>query len=160
MKNLFGKFALTASLFILTFSSCKKEEALKGEPNSYTTFEVYNVAKINTFIQVDGRIGEKVVTNNIIPRMTITRTDEKGVKGIVYDQYIVALAKPPLGLTFTPLATYGRETNKVYGFSLLFPVEILGKGVKGTTNITIDIWDATKIIATFNTTNLDYNIKL
>lgn len=159
MKNYLGKFAVLATLFMLNLTSCKKDETLTGDPNSYTTFEVFNVAKVNTLIKVDGRIGEKLVSNNIIPKMTITRTDAKGTKAQVYTQLNADVTKAPAGLTFTAPAPYGKLTNNVYGFSLSFPAAIL-VGVTAATSITIDIWDATKVVATFTTTNSDYNIKL
>jgi hypothetical protein len=160
MKNLFGKFAVVASLFILTLTSCEKEETLTGDQNAYTTFEVSNVTSANSNIQVDGRIGEKLATNKLIPKMTITRTDEVGKKGIIYTYKDINLATPNTGITLTPLGAYGKSTNTIYGFSIVFPAKLLGKGVKGSTTITIDVWDATKVISTFTTTNLDYGIKL
>jgi hypothetical protein len=164
MKNLFGKFAVMASLFILTLTSCKKEEAIKGDENGYTTFEVSNVTLLTAasakIIKVDGLIGEKLATNNIIPKMTITRTDEKGVPAMIYTYKNVNLTGSNENITITPNGTYGKATNKVYNFSISFPAAALGKGVKGSTTITINVYDATQVISTFNTTNLDYNIKL
>lgn len=160
MKNLFGKFTLVASLLVLTFTSCKKEETIKGDENAYTTFEVSNVISANKMIQVDGIIGEKLAVNNIIPKIQITRTDEKGVKGTIYTYSNVNLTTENAGITFKPNGTYGNAKNKIYNFSIVFPAVLLGKGVKGSTTVTIDVFDASKVVATFATTNLDYNIKL
>jgi hypothetical protein len=160
MKNPFGKFAVIASLFILTLTSCEKDATLKGDENSYTTFEVSNVTLANKFIKVDGIIGEKLATNNIIPKMTVSRTDEAGKPAVIYTYTNVNLTGTNEGITITPNGTYGKSTNKVYNFSVSFPAVALGKGVKGSTTVTINVYDATKVVATFNTTNLDYNIKL
>lgn len=160
MKNLIGKFAVVASLLVLTFTSCKKEETLKGDENAYTTIEISNVALANKLIQVDGIIGDKLAVNNIVPKIQITRTDEKGGKAIIYTYKNVNLTTLNEGITFKPNGTYGNSANKVYNFTIIFPAALLGKGVKGSTTVTIDVFDASKIVSTFATTNLDYNIKL
>jgi hypothetical protein len=160
MKNLFGKFAVAASLVILSLTSCEKEDTQTGSSNSYTTFEVSNVTLLNKDVTVEGRIGEKLLVNNKIPKIQISRTDEASKKGVIYTYENVDITSTKAPMIFKAKAAYGNSANMVYDYSTTFPLAMLGKGVKGSTTITIDVWDATKIVSTYTTTNLDYNIKL
>jgi hypothetical protein len=160
MKNLFGKFAVAASLVILSLTSCEKEDTQTGSSNSYTTFEVSNVTLLNKDVTVEGRIGEKLLVNNKIPKIQISRTDEAGKKAVIYTFENVDITSTKAPIIFKAKAAYGNSANMVYDYSTTFPLLALGKGVKGSTTITLDLWDATKIVSTCTTTNVDYNIKL
>jgi hypothetical protein len=162
MKNVFGKIAVVAGLFMVSLSSCKKEETFTGKPDAYTGVEISKVTSTSSSVTVDGIIGKNLVPTDVVAKIVISKQDEADKKVALYTYTNVALSSTASPLNTKLVGPYGKDANIVYSFSKTLTLAELGTGVKTTkaTTVTIDIYDATKVIASVEMKTADWSVKL
>lgn len=162
MKNVFGKIAVVAGLFMVSLSSCKKEETFTGNPDAYTGVEISKVTSTSSSVTVEGIIGKKLVPTDVVAKVVISKQDEADKKVVLYTYTNVALSSTTSPLNTKLVGPYGKDANIVYSFSTALTLKELGTGVKATkaTTLTLDLYDATKVIASVEIKTADWNVKL
>jgi hypothetical protein len=162
MKNVFGKITVLASLILVSLSSCEKEDTFTGNPDSFTGVEIREVTTTSPNFTVNGVIGKKLVPTDVIAKVVVSKQDADDKKVVLYTYLNVALSSTTSTLNTKLVGPYGKDSNIIYSFSKTFTIAELGTGVKATkaTTMTLDFYDATKVIASVEVKTADWNIKL
>jgi hypothetical protein len=167
MKTLLSKFTLIAllGLFSVLLTSCEKDDdvnTILPADDAYTTLEVNAAGAQNNVVTISGIIGKKIQATTVLPKVVISKLDDKGAKVPMYTYTNLDLNSATNGMNTKLVGPYGKESNVVYSFSTAIPLADLGHGVKETkaTTITFEIYDATKVIAVYEVRTADHNIKL
>lgn len=149
------KVLLIASLLLasVTFlTSCEKDEMPSTvNQDAYTLLKVDSVRTNKVVKTIYGLLGERGAINGNIPRITFSTLDSVGKKVLLRTYTSVNLNdQNPLNTKL--VGAVGINKSVVYSFNHSLTLKEIGTGDKKTkiTTVIIDMYDATKIVQTFN----------